>query len=181
MPTPPTAAAAEGLPSDPVLELIKSFRSSLATFSAGTYETDEETHAAVGETFGPKLEAIEQMTIGATSLEGAIEAVRMAYEGASESMCDPSISSAPEGCSRVLGSDQTRRSAMTATTRRSILGIALTAPIAVASNIQPADTRDNVEVAAAALAEAMKATHGGTWSVQVSHDSTFVAVSKDLA
>jgi len=69
---------------------------------------------------------------------------------------------------------------MTATTRRSILGIALTAPIAAAT-IKPIDTREMVEAAAAALADAMQAIHGGTWSIQVSHDSTFVAVSKDLA
>lgn len=66
--------------------------------------------------------------------------------------------------------------------RRSLLVGALVTTampsIQVLSDIDPVR---RVEHAARDLADAMRAIHGGTWSVQVSHATGFAAVSKDFS
>ncbi|MHC2298204.1 hypothetical protein [Rhizobium mongolense] len=44
-----------------------------------------------------------------------------------------------------------------------------------------ADPADRVRIDAEALADSLKALHGGSWSIQISHETGFVAVSKDFA
>ncbi|ASY56461.1 hypothetical protein [Sinorhizobium sp. CCBAU 05631] len=53
-------------------------------------------------------------------------------------------------------------------------------PKAAACEPEP-DPLAEVERCAAALAESLKVAHGGTWSVQISHETGFVAVSRDFA
>jgi len=55
------------------------------------FHQDEETNAAVSKTYGPALSAIEQTELGAASIKGAIEAVRLAYDEAKDSFCEPAI------------------------------------------------------------------------------------------
>lgn len=38
-----------------------------------------------------------------------------------------------------------------------------------------------VQQCAEALAQALKLLHGGSWSIQISHETGFVSVSRDLA
>ena len=61
--------------------------------------------------------------------------------------------------------------------RRAVLsGVATVAVVGPAR----AKTFDDVERAARVLADAMQELHGGVWSIQISHTSTFVSVSRDL-
>jgi hypothetical protein len=43
------------------------------------------------------------------------------------------------------------------------------------------DAMAQVDRCAHALAESLRIAHGGSWSVQVSHETGFVAVSRDIA
>lgn len=69
--------------------------------------------------------------------------------------------------------------------RRALLAGALAATAsscameAVASDV--VDLHERVERSARSLAEALQALHGGAWSIQISHASGFVAISRDFA
>jgi len=67
--------------------------------------------------------------------------------------------------------------------RRSLLVGALVSPVlpSVLGVVEVDHPMERVERAALALADAMRAVHGGSWNVQVSHATGFVAVSKDFA
>lgn len=65
--------------------------------------------------------------------------------------------------------------------RRSLLaGVLATAVIAEVAEGAPQST-DKVRQCAEMLAEAMRERHGGSWSIQVSHETGFVAVSRDFS
>lgn len=65
--------------------------------------------------------------------------------------------------------------------RRSLLvGVFASTAMPQAAACEP-DPVAEVERCAQALAESLKVAHGGTWSVQISHETGFVAVSRDFA
>jgi uncharacterized protein (DUF2141 family) len=64
--------------------------------------------------------------------------------------------------------------------RRAVVAGLFAASAATPSAADVADPRDRVRRAADALAASMKALHGGQWSVRISHDHGYAAVSRDL-
>ncbi|MDK4720883.1 hypothetical protein PH552_16180 [Rhizobium sp. CNPSo 3968] len=70
--------------------------------------------------------------------------------------------------------------------RRQALGAlasaAIVAPTAAsAAHHDELDSAERVQVSAEALVEALRAMHGGSWSININHQLGFAAVSKDLA
>jgi uncharacterized protein YebE (UPF0316 family) len=70
--------------------------------------------------------------------------------------------------------------------RRSLLkGIGTVAAVAAASSAAAAreieDPLKRVDQAAQLLASCLKDLHGGSWSVQINHETMFVAVSRDFS
>lgn len=83
MPNTSVPAGAEGMPAnrDPLLETIRAYRRAYEDFEHNhPREDDEATDKYADETYGPHLARLQQWRGPATSMEGAIEALRISLD-----------------------------------------------------------------------------------------------------
>jgi hypothetical protein len=80
-----------------------------------------------------------------------------------------------------LGNKDAENSSVGVTRRSIFAGLfagAVIGPVAAEAAVDP---YERVRQDAEALAASMKAMHGGEWTVRVSHERRYVAVSRDLS
>lgn len=77
---PAKAVAVDHKPADPLAEMIAEYRRQIAIFSARLGMTNEEADAFAEETFAPVWRRLRDDPPAATTREGALDALRLAYE-----------------------------------------------------------------------------------------------------